>query len=162
MLHKLTIVMSSFTKITGLITILLAIISPIYPLLYATLFLIFVDTLTGIMAYYYKNNIHFRFWKWSSWKHIKSSKLGLSINKSLVYMLLIICGFVIDTFVFKNDTRLFTHALAGSVVFRELISVIENVGIITSENLTKTVLNFFKFGFKKSFEQGLSDNIEEK
>ena len=73
-------------------------------------------------------------------------------------MLLIIASFLIDNYVIKNEGVLFTKIISGAVVFRELLSILENSEIISGNNLIKIIKNFLTKGFKR----GVEDALEEK
>lgn len=158
-MEKIIPILSSVKSFSGAWFVsLLAIFAPLNPILYSVLFLIFADNITGIISYYYKHNVEFHFWKRSSWKHIKSHKLGHTLNKTLAYMLLIIASFVVDTFVIKNEGEIFTKIIAGAVVFRELLSILENTEEISGINLIKIIKAFLNKGFR----EGASDILDDK
>jgi len=147
-MNKLIPVLASAFSNGGLFTFLIVLISPIHATLYAVIFLVLVDNITGIMKYFYKRNVSFKIWSWLSWTHISSPKLGRSISKTLVYMLLIIAGFVIDKFIIKNDVLIFTKALSGATALREIKSIVENVEMIVGGGLVTFIKGLLKNGWK--------------
>lgn len=158
MSQKLLVVFSTLTPTKGIILGVITLITPIKPIMFGVLILIFSDTLTGIMASYKRNKIKFRILSWASWKHITSNRLGDSITKSLVYMILIICGFVIDKTILLNDVDLwFTKFLAGAVALREIKSLIENGEDILGGGLITTIKLFLKGGIKGGMEDMFKD-----
>ena len=142
MLNKLVTVFASINPITAIVISGLTLIAPIHSILYGMLFLIFADCVTGIMAHYYRNDIQFKLFSWKSWKHITSAKLGNTINKALIYMLLIISGFVVDKFLTINEGLYFTKILSGAVALRELKSLVENGSDILGGNLMENIRDF--------------------
>ena len=162
MIQKLTIVFTTIKPAGGFFIGLFAILAPITPIMYAVLFLIFADTLTGIIASYKREDIKFKIFSWSSWKHITSNRLGDSITKSLVYMLLIICGFVIDTFIIPNAGLMVTKIMAGAVSLREIKSLLENGETILGGGLFSMIRAFMKGGFKGGMSNILKDKNEKK
>jgi len=161
-MQKLIALATSTFTLPGIVTITIALLAPIHSLLYSVLFLVFVDNVTGIMAYFYKNKIRFRLWSWRSWTHISSSKLGKTINKALVYMLLIISGFIIDMFLIQTGTMVFTKAFAGAITLREIKSVVENVEIISGGGVLSFIQSFIKNGWKKTVEDAFNKDVKTK
>jgi len=161
-MQKLMALATSTFTFSGLLASLIALLAPINTVLYSVLFLVFVDNIIGIIAYFYDNHIRFRFWSWRSWTHISSEKLGDTLVKTLVYMLLIISGFVIDMFLIQTDMMLFTKAFSGAIALREIKSVVENVETIAGGGLISFIQSFFKNGWKITVEDAFSKKLETK
>jgi len=161
-MHKLTALATSTFTLSGLLASLIALLAPINTVLYSVLFLVFIDNIIGIIAYFYDNHIRFRFWSWRSWAHIKAEKLGSTLVKMLVYMLLIISGFTIDMFLIQTDMMLFTKAFSGAIALREIKSVVENVETISGGGLLSFIQSFFKNGWKITVEDAFSKKLETK
>jgi len=157
MLQKIAMVFIPLNKVSALTLLAITFIAPIQPILYGVLFLIFADTITGIMASFKRVKLPFKILKWNSWKHITSARLGDTITKALIYMLLIICGFVIDKHIINNSDLYFTKFFAASVSLREVKSLIENAAIILNNNF----MSVFKSVVTKGWKQTLSDMFKD-
>lgn len=155
-------VFAPFKPILALVTILVSIFAPVAPLIHAVLGLIILDTLSGIIAYYYKDGLEFKFFKWSTWHHISSHRLGDSVTKTFVYLAMIMMGFLIDTWVVHNHDLFVTKLLAASIGLREIKSLIENSEIILGGGLISTIKLFFKHGFKKGVEKMFDEENDKK
>lgn len=160
MIDKLVLVFSPIKPIWALVVALLGIFAPIAPLIHAVLGLIILDTLSGIIAYYYKDDLEFKFFKWSTWHHISSHRLGDSVTKTFVYLAMIMMGFLIDTWVVHNHGLFVTKLLAASIGLREIKSLIENSEVILGGGLISTIKSFFKHGFKGGVEKMFEDEDE--
>ena len=149
MYNKLLLVFSTLTPLSVWLIGILAIFAPIKAMMEAVLFLIAMDNITGIMVSYKVTKTKFRLLSWKSWSHITSKGIGDTISKTLVYMILIICGFVIDTYIIVNPEEIyFTKFLAASVALREIKSLIENGEIILGGGLISLSRAFLKGGWK--------------
>ena len=136
----------------------LAFLSPINGMLYGVLFLIFADTVTGIMASFYREDKPFKLFKKATYQHITSNKLGSTITKTLVYMLLIISGFVIDANLIVNTGLYFTKALVAVVSIREVKSLFENgSAILGGKSILKTIKSVLVNGWKQTLNDELKD-----
>jgi phage-related holin len=158
MIQKLWMVFSTIKPVSAFLLAILAFFAPIKLIVYGIVVLIGFDMLTGIMAHFKTNKLRFKFWRADSWSHITSSKLGNTISKTLVYMILIISGFLIDTWIITNATLYFTKLFAGASALRELKSLVENGEKIMGGGLISTIRSFIKGGFKG----GVKDAFEEK
>ena len=112
---------------------------PIFPAMIAVGILIFIDTLTGIIA------------AKKTGETITSKKMGGCITKSIVYQLLIISAHLCETFLFAQIP--FVKISLAFLAMTEFTSVSENFEKSTGKNLLKYIKTFMdeKFrGFIKS------------
>lgn len=108
---------------------LLSLIMPIKPILLLVGILIMADTATGI---------------WKSLKKgegITSNRLSHTISKLVLYYLVIILGFWIDTHIFM---LYITNIISIYIAITEFVSVCENAGEITGEPIFKKLINLLK------------------
>ena len=98
--------------------------APIYGLLIAVGFAIFLDTFTGI----------FKSVKLNGWRSIRSRKLSNIVSKMLLYQITILLLFVIDNYVLNEFIAvhftikfMFTKLVAILLIFIELVSIKENI-----------------------------------
>jgi phage-related holin len=140
----------------------ISIFAPLTPILYAMLFLIFADALTGIVASYYKNKVDFHFWSRTSWKHITSKKLAKTLSKSLMYILLIISAFTVDHYIINSEIHYFVRALSGGMAIRELFSIVENVEHITGGKIFDLIKAVFTKGIKGGVDAIKPNDDEDK
>lgn len=145
------------TILLGLITIF----SPLIPTFYGVLFLIFADTITGIMASYKRDKVEFKFFSWKSWNHITSEKLGRTINKSLVYMLVILSAFTIGTIILGIPDMYVTKFFVSVICLREIKSLIENGEMIMGGGFIQDIKVFGRLGFKGGLENLFDDTPKE-
>jgi len=157
-MNKLFMVFTTLTPTNTLLLAVMAIFAPLQPVVFAVLFLIVMDAITGIIASYYREKVPFKFWKWSSWKHITSKRLGDTLTKSTVYMILIISGFVIDVFIIQNAELWFTKIMSGAIALREIKSLVENGENILGGGFINMVQSFVRGGFRA----GMDDMFREK
>lgn len=165
MIHKLTLILSTLTPWSALALAIMAFIAPIQPMIFGVLFLIFADVVTGIMASYKRNKIKFKVFSWESWKHITSKRLGDTINKSLVYLLVILCAFIVGTHIMQIEGLYVTKFFAGAIALREIKSLVENGEIILGGGfisvLKSVVKNGFKGGLDEIFDKDKHDKTPE-
>lgn len=121
-------------------------LSPITHILYAMLFLIVVDTITGIIASYYRDNVTFKLFSRESWRHIRSSRLTRTLNKMLAYLLLVISAFIIDVILIQNSYQIFVSIISGAIALRELVSIIENVEDIVGGGIVRIIKSILNKG----------------
>ena len=148
MIQKLVMVFTTIKPIGAIIIAILAFLAPIQLIANGILLLIGFDLITGIMAHFKTNKLRFNPFRADSWRHITSAKLGNTVTKSLVYMILLICGFLIDTWIMPNTTLYFTKLLSGAAALREVKSLVENSEKILGGGLIATIRSFIKGGFK--------------
>ena len=126
-------------KIKILIASLLAIISPVKPMIYIAIFAILLDTMFGI----------WRSVKKSGWGSIKSRKLSHTISKSFLYTLAIMFVFLVEKYIaadlvaeFISIELIMTKVVALGCVFVEILSINENYEAVTGKNIIKSLKNF--------------------
>ena len=162
MIHKLIMVFATIKPLSAIVLAILAFFAPIQLIANGILLLIGFDLITGIMAHFKVNKIKFRIFKAESWRHITSAKLGNTISKALVYMILIICGFLIDTWIIPNATLYFTKLLSGAAALREIKSLVENSEKILGGGLMATIRSFIKGGWKGGMKDAFEEKIKDK
>jgi hypothetical protein len=118
---------------------ILAILSPVKPLIYIALLSILIDTGFGI----------WRSVKKGGWKAIKSRRLSHTISKSLLYSLAITLVFLIEKYIaadliahFIAIELVMTKVVALSCVFVELLSINESYKDVTGVNILKSLRSF--------------------
>ena len=109
---------------------LLGIIAPVQAVMLTVGFLIFVDTLTGIMAAKKRG------------ENLSSSGFRRVVNKMLTYQLAVLSGFFVETYIGVGFP--ITKAVAGAIAISELSSVMENVQAITGVNINLPSMTSFK------------------
>lgn len=112
------------TYLNYIFTGLLMFFAPIYGLLIAVGFAIFLDTFTGI----------FKSVKLNGWRSIRSRKLSNIVSKMLLYQITILLLFVIDNYVLNEFILvhftikfMFTKLVTILLIFIELVSIKENI-----------------------------------
>ena len=112
--------------------------TPIYGLLIAVGFAIFLDTFTGI----------FKSVKLNGWRSIRSRKLSNIVSKMLLYQITILLLFVIDNYVLNEFIAvhftikfMFTKLVAILLIFIELVSIKENIEEALKIDLWKMLKN---------------------
>jgi hypothetical protein len=153
MIHKIATVFTSIKPVGALIIMVISFLSPIASIVHGVLILIGLDLITGIMASVKKGKFKFNPFSAEFWRHITSNGLGKTIQKTLVYMILIITGFVIDTLVIPNATLMVTKVLSGAVGLRELKSLIENGEVILGGGIISYIRAVAKHGFVGALKQ---------
>jgi len=104
---------------------LLAVFSPIQPLMAAVAALIVADTVTGIIAAYKRG------------EEIRSSGLSRAIVKLFVYQVVIVTGFLMETYIVTDLGVPIVKLLAGVIGVVEFKSLLENVETVTGLDLLK-------------------------
>jgi hypothetical protein len=118
---------------------LLAVLSPVKPLIYIALLSILIDTGFGI----------WRSVKKGGWKAIKSRRLSHTISKSLLYSLAITFVYLIEKYVaadliahFIAIELIMTKVVALGCVFVEILSINESYRDVTGVNILKSLRSF--------------------
>ena len=158
MIQNLWMVFNTIKPITAILLAIIAFFTPIHTMVYGILILIAFDTLSGIMAHFIENKIKFEPFLAESWRHITSAKLGDTVSKTTIYLILIICGFIIDEWVMHNHDLYVTKLLTGACALREVKSLIENSERILGGGLITIIKSFIKNGFKG----GMGDIFKDK
>ena len=161
MIQKLIMVFSTINPFSAILLSILAFFAPIQMIANGILLLIGFDLITGIMAHFKSNKIKFHIFKAESWKHITSAKLGNTVTKTLVYMILLICGFLIDMWIIPNASLYFTKLLSGAAALREIKSLIENAEKILNGGLIATIRSFIKGGWKSGIKDAFEDKMND-
>lgn len=104
---------------------LLAVFSPIQPLMAAVAFLIVADTITGIIAAYKRG------------EEIRSSGLSRAVVKLFVYQVVIVTGFLMEQYIVPDLGVPIVKLLAGVIGVVEFKSLLENVEGVTGLDLLK-------------------------
>ena len=147
MIHKLLMVFTTIKPIGALAVALLAFFAPIASIVHGVLVLVALDLISGIAASFKRNELKFCLWKAECWKYITSQGLGMTISKLLVYLMLIIVGFIIDTLIIPNAGLMITKIMAGAVGLRELKSLVENSESILGAGIITFIKAVAKHGF---------------
>ena len=118
---------------------LLAVLSPVKPMIYIALLSIFIDTGFGI----------WRSVKKGGWKAIRSRRLSHTISKSLLYSLAITFVYLIEKFIaadliahFIAIELIMTKVVALGCVFVEILSINESYKDVTGVNILKSLRSF--------------------
>ena len=161
MIDKTMLIFSTIKPIGAILITITAFLAPIASIIHGVFILIGLDLVTGIAASIKKGKfkLHILYiFKAHFWRHITSSGLGRTIQKTLVYMILIISGFVIDTLILPGiGTLIVTKILAGATALRELKSLVENTELI----LGGGIITFIKAVAKNGFAGALKTLGEE-
>jgi hypothetical protein len=105
-----------------LLVSLVSILAPIKGMLLTVGFLVFMDTITGVLAARKKNI------------PIKSARLRDMVSKSLIYMSAILVFYLAETQLLGGALPL-SKIVAGSIASVELMSLVENYNVLTGTNL---------------------------
>ena len=157
MIDKILMVFVTIKPIGAITLALLTFFAPINTIIHGMLVLVGIDLITGIIAHFKKNDIKFCWFRYTCWQKITSHGLGQTISKMLVYMLLVITGFIIDTLVIPNSGLWVTKVMAGSTGLRELKSIIENTEIILGGGIITYIKLVAKHGFQGAFNKMLEE-----
>jgi len=137
-----SILVSMKTYIVSTLTVIACFFIPIKPLIGIIVMCIGFDTITGIISAK-KSGVKF-----------ESKKFGRVITKTFIFVSALLGVFVLDIFLlnkivlnFTSFNYLATYLFCGVVVFNELVSIDENIGVITGTRISKRftdMLNAFK------------------
>jgi predicted aspartyl protease len=118
---------------------LLAVLSPVKPMIYIALLSIFIDTGFGV----------WRSVKKGGWKAIRSRRLSHTISKSLLYSVAITFVYLIEKFIaadliahFIAIELIMTKVVALGCVFVEILSINESYKDVTGVNILKSLRSF--------------------
>jgi hypothetical protein len=122
-----------------LLASIIAVLSPVKPMIYIAIFAILLDTFFGI----------WRSVKKGGWRSIKSRKLSHTVSKSLLYSGAIIFVFLIEKYIaadlvaqFISVELIMTKVVALGCVFVEILSINENYEAVTGNNIIKSLRSF--------------------
>lgn len=127
------------TKLLLLATSILAVLSPVKPMIYVALLAIMLDTSFGV----------WRSVKKGGWKAIKSRRLSHVISKSLLYCGSILFIFLVEKYIAAD---LLAHFIAVDLVMTKIVaffcvaveikSINESYESVTGKNLLKSLREF--------------------
>lgn len=127
------------TKLLLLATSILAVLSPVKPMIYVALLAIMLDTSFGI----------WRSVKKGGWKAIKSRRLSHVVSKSLLYCGAILFIFLVEKYIaadllahFISVDLVMTKIVAFFCVAVEIKSINESYESVTGKNLLKSLREF--------------------
>ncbi len=122
-----------------MITSMLAVISPVFPMIYIAILAILIDTAFGI----------WRSVKKGGWKSIRSRRLSHVISKSLLYSGAILFTFLIEKYIaadliaqFVAIDLVMTKVIAFFCVVVEVKSINESYESVTGKNMLKALRGF--------------------
>ena len=126
-------------KLVLMITSLLAVIAPVFPMVYIAILAILIDTGFGI----------WRSVKKGGWKAIKSRRLSHVISKSVLYSGAILFTFLIEKYIAADLVAHFiaidlvmTKIIAFFCVVVEIKSINESYESVTGKNILKSLREF--------------------
>lgn len=105
----------------------LAALAPIHTVMIAVGVLIFADLMTGMLAAIKKG------------EKVSSAAMRRTISKMFVYQLTVICGFLLETYLIDGLIPV-AKIVAGVIGMVEFKSVLENVNVITGQDIMKAIL----------------------
>lgn len=127
------------TKLALMITSMLAVIAPVFPMIYIAILAILIDTGFGIWRSVVKGG----------WKSIRSRRLSHVISKSLLYSGAILFTFLIEKYIAAD---LVSHFIAIDLVMTKIIaffcvvvevkSINESYESVTGKNMLKALRGF--------------------
>ena len=127
------------TKLLLLATSILAVLSPVKPMIYVALLAIILDTSFGV----------WRSVKKGGWKAIKSRRLSHVVSKSLLYCGAILFIFLVEKYIaadllahFISVDLVMTKIVAFFCVAVEIKSINESYESVTGKNLLKSLREF--------------------
>ena len=126
-------------KLVLMLTSILAVVSPVFPMIYIALLAILIDTGFGV----------WRSVKKGGWKSIRSRRLSHVISKSLLYSGAILFVFLIEKFIaadivahFISIDLIMTKIVAFFCVVVEIKSINESYESVTGKNVLKSLREF--------------------
>ena len=127
------------TKLVLMLTSILAVVSPVFPMIYIDLLAILIDTGFGV----------WRSVKKGGWKSIRSRRLSHVIIKSLLYSGAILFVFLIEKYIaadivanFISIDLIMTKIVAFFCVVVEIKSINESYESVTGKNVLKSLREF--------------------
>ncbi len=127
------------TKLVLMLTSILAVVSPVFPMIYIALLAILIDTGFGV----------WRSVKKGGWKSIRSRRLSHVISKSLLYSGAILFVFLIEKYIaadivanFISIDLIMTKIVAFFCVVVEIKSINESYESVTGKNVLKSLREF--------------------
>lgn len=127
------------TKVALMITSMLAVIAPVFPMIYIAILAILIDTGFGIWRSVVKGG----------WRSIRSRRLSHVISKSLLYSGAILFTFLIEKYIASDIIAHFiaidlvmTKIIAFFCVVVEVKSINESYESVTGKNMLKALRGF--------------------
>jgi len=111
-----------------------AVFQPVMPIIYVILVFILFDLLTALYAKVIKKR-----------EKLQSNKLRKTIEKFVYYTLAILLAHLFDVYLINI---FLTKAVAGFIAATELLSIYENITLITGTDIAKKLLGQIKIYFK--------------
>lgn len=111
--------------------LLLAFLAPVANVIFAVLFLILVDFITGLSASIKEK------------KDITSSALSRTIGKTLVYLTTIIVGFVVNKYLLVDFDFPVESIISGFIAITECKSILENLNRLSDNSLIDDLILIF-------------------
>lgn len=106
---------------------ILAVFTPIAPMLSVALVLIFADLVTGLLAARKKG------------ESIKSSGINRTVSKIVITLAALCLGFLVEKYMLDEIIPL-SKMIAGVVGLKELKSILENCDVLNGGSLFKSVI----------------------
>lgn len=126
-------------KLALMLTSILAVIAPVFPMIYIAILAILIDTGFGV----------WRSVKKGGWKSIRSRRLSHVISKSLLYSGAILFTFLIEKYIaadliahFIAIELVMTKVIAFFCVVVEIKSINESYESVTGRNMLKALRTF--------------------
>lgn len=127
------------TKLILMMSSIVAVLSPVAPMIYVALISILLDTFFGVWRSVKKNG----------WTSFKSRRLSSTLSKSLLYSLAIVFTFLIEKFIagdlvahFISIDLVMTKIIAFFCVVVEVKSINESVEDVTGKNMLQCLRQF--------------------
>ena len=126
-------------KLSLMLTSIIAVISPVFPMIYVAILAIMIDTGFGV----------WRSVKKGGWKSIRSRRLSHVISKSLLYSGAILFTFLIEKYIaadlvahFIAIDLIMTKIVAFFCVVVEVKSINESYESVTGKNMLRSLREF--------------------
>lgn len=120
-----------------------AFLTPVFGVMAAMVCLIIIDFITGVYA------------AWRNGENISSRKLGNTLSKFLLYNLMVLAAFLIETLIVPEVP--FIKIVGGYVALTEFKSIGENFNKIYGIDVMKAVRKFFS---RKDLEESITPEKE--
>ena len=122
----------SFSEfIKNILFLIAAFLSPIVTVIFAVLFLIFVDLITGILASMKEKT------------RITSSAMSRTIAKTFVYCTTIIVTYVVHKYLLVGFDFPIESIVSGFIALTEMKSILENMNRISNHSVLKDLILIF-------------------
>lgn len=127
------------TKLALMLSSIIAVVSPVFPMVYIAVLAILIDTVFGI----------WRSVKLGGWKSVRSRRLSHVISKSLLYSGAIVFMFLLEKYIaadivahFISIDLIMTKITAFFCVVVEIKSINESYESVTGKNVLKSLREF--------------------